>query len=70
MSEEEVNMLTDDDITYTPLLDALIQDPSFLGQLNPTANSRKKRRNMKNNSNGPNKKDKNKSKAPSVVAQN
>lgn len=44
MSEEEIG-LTDDDITYTPLLDSLTEDPHFMNQLNPSNTKNGKKRN-------------------------
>jgi len=32
----------DDDITYTPLLDSLMDDTEFLGKLNPKLNKKKR----------------------------
>lgn len=44
MSEEDLAAVADDDVTYTPLLNALADDIQFLGQLNPRSTKSSKRR--------------------------
>lgn len=45
MKEEEITVLTDDDVTYTPLLDLLTTDQQFLDRLNPKNSKGGKSRN-------------------------
>lgn len=64
MGEEEIAVLTEDDVTYTPLLDLLTTDQQFLDKLNPKNSKHGKNRHRKNNATSGSKRDNKKSNAP------